>query len=132
MNVLESAINDYVSIQGGVAVAEKTLRERQKPIRGVMRALTRAKRLFHEDPESTLNVIMKLLAVDRRTASETYRLSKPAFTADGMVKKQEAQEYLERDAERLRLKSVTPISTVFDFSIQENINAGSSDASKIR
>ena len=132
MNVLESAINDYVSIQGGVAVTEKTLREQGKRIRGVMKALTRAKRLFHEDRESTLNVIMKLLAVDRRTASETYNLSKPAFTVDGMVKKEEAQEYLERDAERLRLKSITPISTVFDFSIQESINAGLSETSKVR
>jgi NitT/TauT family transport system substrate-binding protein len=132
MNVLGSATEDYVSIQGGVAVAEKTLRDRYKQIRGVMRGWTKAKRFFNDQPETTVDVIMKLLAVDRRMAIETYKLSKPAYTAEGVVKKEEAQEYLARDAERLRLNTVAPVSMVFDFSTQEDINRELREASKAR
>jgi len=132
MNLLGSAIEDYVSIQGGVAVAEKTLRERYKQIRGVMRGWSRAKRFFNDQPKPTVDVIMRLLAVDRGTANETYNLSKPAFTVEGVVKKDEAQEYLQRDAERLRLNAVAPVSRVFDFSIQEDINKELREAVKMR
>ena len=113
-------------------MAERTLRERNKQIRGTMRGWTKAKRFFHDNPESTVDVIMRLLSVDRRTASETYKLSKPAFTVEGVIKKEEAQEYLEMDAERLRLNTVAPVPRVFDFSMQEAINRELREAAKVR
>jgi len=49
-------------------------------------------------------------------------LSKQGFSRNGMVSEKDAREYLKGDAERQKLKEPLPVSRLFDFSLQEEIN----------
>ena len=122
MNVLASVMEEYPTIQNGVAVPERALKERPRSIRAILRARARASRLFHENPQAPIDVIAKILQVDRQTARETYLLSKSAFTQNGIVTEKEVLEYLRADAERLKVKEPVPFSQAFDFSIQREVN----------
>jgi NitT/TauT family transport system substrate-binding protein len=122
MNILASVIDEYPTLQNGIAVADKTFKDRGKVIRGILRARTKANRLFHDNPQAAIAVIAKILNVDQETAKETYILSKRAFTQNGLVTEKEANEYLSADAERSKLKEPLPLSQVFNFSLQSEVN----------
>ncbi|MBI4525033.1 MAG: ABC transporter substrate-binding protein [Deltaproteobacteria bacterium] len=122
MNILSSVMEDYPTIQNGVAVPERALVERRRSIQAILRARARASRLFHENPQAPIEVISRILHVDQQTARETYLLSKKAFTQNGIVSEKEALDYLKSDAERLKLKEPVPISQAFDFSLQREVN----------
>ena len=122
MNVLASVLQEYPTIQNGVATTERTLKAQPKAIRAIMKARAKASRQFHENPQVPIDVIAKVLQVDKDTARETYLLSKPGFTKNGMVSEKDAREYLKGDAERQKLKEPLPVSRLFDFSLQEEIN----------
>lgn len=123
MNVLGTVLQEYPTIQNGVATTEKTLKEEPKLVRSLLRARAKASRQFHENPPVAIDVISKVLHVDKETARETYSLSKLGFTQNGIVSEADAREYLKGDAERLKLKDPVPVSRIFDFSLQEQVNA---------
>jgi hypothetical protein len=50
------------------------------------------------------------------TALETYRISKGAFTTDGIPSESELVEYLKEDTQILGLPAPVPMAKVFDFS----------------
>jgi NitT/TauT family transport system substrate-binding protein len=122
MNVLASVLQEYPTIQNGVAVTEKTLKAQPKAMRALLKARAKASRQFHENPQVPIDVIAKVLQVDKDTARETYLLSKSGFTQNGIVSEREAREYLKGDAERQKLKEPHPVSRLFDFTLQEEIN----------
>jgi NitT/TauT family transport system substrate-binding protein len=122
MNILASVLEEYPTIQNGVATTERTLKAQPKAIRALMKARAKASRQFHENPQVPIDVIAKVLQVDKDTARETYLLSKQGFTQNGMVSEKDAREYLKGDAERQKLKEPLPVSRLFDFSLQEEIN----------
>jgi NitT/TauT family transport system substrate-binding protein len=101
MSVLASVVQEYPTIQNGVATTEKTLKEQPKLIRALLKARARASRQFHE----------------------TYLLSKPGFTQNGIVSETDAREYLKGDAERQKLKEPAAVSRLFDFTLQQEVNA---------
>jgi ABC-type nitrate/sulfonate/bicarbonate transport system substrate-binding protein len=122
MNILASVLQEYPTIQKGVATTEKTLKAQPRAMRALLKARTKASRQFHENPQVSVDVIAKVLQVDKDTARETYLLSKPGFTQNGIVSERDAGEYLKGDAERQKLKEPIPVSRVFDFTLQEEIN----------
>ena len=122
MNVLGSVMNEYPTLQNGIGVPDRIIKDRAKIVRGILRARTRANKLFLENPQAAIGVIAKTLNVDQDTARETYILSKPAFTQNGIVPEKEANEYLSADAERLKIKEPLPFSQVFNFSLQSEVN----------
>jgi NitT/TauT family transport system substrate-binding protein len=122
MNVLASVLQEYPTIQNGVAVTEKTLKAQPKAMRALLKARAKASRQFHENPQVPIDVIAKVLQVDKDTARETYLLSKSGFTQNGIVSEREAREYLKGDAERQKLKEPLPVSRLFDFTLQEEVN----------
>jgi NitT/TauT family transport system substrate-binding protein len=122
MNVLASVLQEYPTIQNGVATTERTLKAQPKAMRALLKARAKASRQFHENPQVPIDVIAKVLQVDKDTARETYLLSKPGFTQNGMVSEKDAREYLKGDAERQKLKEPLPVSRLFDFSLQKEIN----------
>jgi NitT/TauT family transport system substrate-binding protein len=122
MNVLASVVQEYPTIQNGLATTERKLKEQPQAIRALLRARAKASRQFHENPQVPIDVIAKVLQVDKDTARETYLLSKPGFTQNGIVSEKDAREYLLGDAERQKLKEALPVSRVFDFTWQEETN----------
>ena len=122
MNVLAGAMEEFSSLQNGLGVLEKVLKEQRELVKRMLRARAKGNRYFHQNERGTSEVLAKYLNVDLPTALETYRLSRAAFTTDGIPTDDEIAEYLKADAEILGLAAPLPASRVFDFSLQREIN----------
>src|SRR3990172_2556254 len=122
MNVLAAAMNEFTSLQNGLAVSEKTLRGQRELVKRMLRARAKANRYFHENEKGASEVLARYLSVDHPTSLETYRVSRPAYTTDGIPSEEELREHLKIDAQILGLAEPIPISKVFDFSLQREVN----------
>lgn len=122
MNILGSAIDEFTSIQNGLGFLEKSLKEQPDLVKRIVRSRAKANRYFHQNERGSSEVLAKYLNVDFETALETYRISRPAFTTDGIPTHEEIFEYLKEDARILGLAAPLPATRVFDFSIQREVN----------
>jgi len=122
MNILGSAMEEFTSIQNGLAVLDKSLKEQRDLVKRILRARAKANRYFHQNERGTSEVLAKYLSVDFSTALETYRISRTAFTTDGIPTDEEINEYLKADAQILGLPTPLPAPKVFDFSLQREVN----------
>lgn len=122
MNVLDSAVDKYASIQNGLAVGVKTLQEKPDLVKKLLRAKSKAARYFEQNDREVSEMLAKMWNTDLSTALESYRLSKPAFTVTGIPTEEEIKEYLVLDAQILKLPQPVPASSVFDFTIQREVD----------
>jgi ABC-type nitrate/sulfonate/bicarbonate transport system substrate-binding protein len=122
MNILDSSIDKFASIQNGLAVHLKTLQEKPELVKKMLRAKARAGRYFEQNEKEVSQILAKMWAVDVATALESYRMSKPAFTGTGIPSDEEIKEYLALDAQVLKLAEPLPASQVFDFSLRREVN----------
>jgi NitT/TauT family transport system substrate-binding protein len=122
MNILASAMDEFSSLQNGLGVLEKNLREQRELVKRIVRARAKANRYFHENERGTSEILAKYLNVDFPAALETYRLTRAAFTTDGIPTDEELREHLKMDAQILGLPMPVPASQVFDFSLQREVN----------
>ena len=67
-------------------------------------------------------MLAKYLKVDYRVAQESYKLSRSAFTAEGVLSDEEMKEFLKADAHILGLPKPVEASKIFDFSLQRSVN----------
>ena len=122
MNILDSSVDKFASIQNGLAVNVKTLQEKPDLVKKILRARAKGNRYFHENEKGSSELLARLWNTDFNTALETYRLSKPAFTQNGIPTDEEIKEYLALDAQILKLPEPTHPSKVFDFTLQREVN----------
>jgi ABC-type nitrate/sulfonate/bicarbonate transport system substrate-binding protein len=122
MNVLGSAMDEFTSLQNGLGVLEKSLKEQRDLVKRIVRSRAKANRYFHQNERGSSEVLAKYLNVDFQTALETYRISRLAFTTDGIPTDDEITEYLKEDARILGLAAPLPAARVFDFSLQQEVN----------
>jgi NitT/TauT family transport system substrate-binding protein len=122
MNILGSAMDEFTSIQNGLAVLDKNVKNQRDLIKRILRARGKGNRYFHQNERGTSEVLAKYLNVDFQTALETYRISRAAFTINGIASDDEVNEYLKADAQLLGLAAPIAASRVFDFSLQREIN----------
>ena len=120
MNILASAMEEFTSIQNGLGVLEKNVKD--PLVKRILRARAKGNRYFHQNEKGTAEVLAKYLAVDLATAIETYRISRGAFTTDGIPSDAELSEYLKEDAQILGLPAAVPTAKVFDFTLQREVN----------
>jgi NitT/TauT family transport system substrate-binding protein len=122
MNVLDSAVDKYASIQNGLAVSVKTLQEKPELVKKLLRAKSKAARYFEQNEKEVSEMLAKMWNTDVATALESYRLSKPAFTVTGIPTEDEIKEYLILDSQILKLPQPVSPSSVFDFTIQREVD----------
>ena len=122
MNVLDSAVDKYASIQNGLAVGVKALQEKPDLVKKLLRAKAKAARYFEQNEREVSEMLAKMWNTDPATALESYRLSKPAFTVTGIPTDDEIKEYLALDAQILKLPAPVAPASVFDFTIQREVN----------
>jgi ABC-type nitrate/sulfonate/bicarbonate transport system substrate-binding protein len=122
MNILDTAIDKFASIQNGLAVHVKTLQERRELVIKILRAKSKAARFFDQNEGETAEMLAKIWNGDLATAQESYRATKPAFTTTGIPTDEEIKEYLALDAQILKLPEPVPASGVFDFTPQREVN----------
>ena len=122
MNVLDTAVDKYASIQNGLAVGVKTLQQKPDLVKQLLRAKSKAARYFEQNEREVSEMLAKMWNTDLATALESYRLSKPAFTVTGIPTEEEIKEYLILDAQILKLPQPVTPSSVFDFTIQREVD----------
>jgi NitT/TauT family transport system substrate-binding protein len=123
LNLLASIGDDYVNFISGLIVSDKTLQQKPAIVKRTLRALAKANRYFHTNENASAEILAKVLNVSQQTALETYRFSRPAFTANSIATEKDVDENLKADAQFLRLKEPVKSSAVFDFSLQREVNA---------
>lgn len=120
MNLLANAIDEFSSLQNGLAVLDKNVRD--PLVKKILRARAKANRYFHQNEKGSADVLAKFLNVDMNTALETYRLSRGAFTTNGIPTDGEIVEHLKGDAEILGLTAPIAPAKIFDFTLQREVN----------
>jgi ABC-type nitrate/sulfonate/bicarbonate transport system substrate-binding protein len=122
MNVLDSAVDKYASIQNGLTMGVKTLQEKPDLVKKLLRAKAKAALTFQQNEREVSEMLAKMWNTDLAIALESYRLSKPAFTGTGIPTDDEIKEYLALDAQILKLPQPASASSVFDFTLQREVN----------
>jgi len=117
-----STLDDVPTLQNGLAVSEKLLRERRDLVKRLLRARAKAARYFFENERGSAEVLAKYLNVELPVALESYRLARPAFTANGIPTDKEVEEFLRADAELLKLREPVAPARIYDFSLQREVN----------
>jgi ABC-type nitrate/sulfonate/bicarbonate transport system substrate-binding protein len=122
MNVLESSIDKFPSIQQGIGVQVKTFQDQPNWLRRLLRVKAKATRFFHENEKETAEILARVWKSDLATATEWYRRCKPAFTPAEIPTDEEIKEFLADEAQVLKLNETVLPSRVFDFSLQRAVN----------
>lgn len=122
MNILASAVDEYLDLDRGLAVREDLLREKPDLIKRILRALAKAHRYFLETERGSSELFADWAKVELAVALESYRLARPSFTTDGIPTEDEIREYLKTDAEAMGLPQPVPADRIFDFSLQREVN----------
>jgi ABC-type nitrate/sulfonate/bicarbonate transport system substrate-binding protein len=122
LKIHASTLDDLPNLQNGLAVSEKLLREKRDLVKRILRARSRAHRYFWENERGAAEVLANYLKVELPVALESYRLARPAFTANGLATDKEVEDFLRADAEVLKLKEPVPAAKIFDFSLQREVN----------
>ena len=121
MNILDSALERFAGIDSGLAVPAKLLQERPDLVRRMLRARAKGNRLYLENEQEATNLVARLYNVDGKTALESVRAAKPAFTTNGIPTDDEIREHLAADAQILKLAKPTAPAELFDFTMQREV-----------
>jgi len=123
LNVLANALDEFPSFfQSGLAVADKSVSSQKDLVKRILRARAKANRFFFEMESGASEVIAKFLKVDLPVARESYRISRNAFTSNGIVSPRQIEEFLKMDAEIAKIPDPLRAIPAFDFSLQYEVN----------
>jgi len=121
MNILDSALERFAGIDSGLVVSLKLLQERPDLVKRILRARAKGNRFYLENEREGSEFLARLYKVDFKTALESYRASRPAFTSTGVPTDDEIKEHLTSDAQILKLPEPVPASKIIDFSLQRDV-----------
>lgn len=121
MNILDSALDRFAGVDSGLAVALKLLQEKPDLVKRILRARAKGNRYYLENEREGSEFLARLYRVDFKTALESYRGSKPAFTSTGIPTDDEIKEHLAGDAQILKLAKPAAPADIFDFTLQREI-----------
>jgi ABC-type nitrate/sulfonate/bicarbonate transport system substrate-binding protein len=122
MRILDTSTDKFASIQNGAAVNIKALQERPAYVKRFLRARQKANQFFMEREKEATDLLAAIWKTDHKITLESYRSSKSAFTGNGIPTEEEMKEYLALDAQILGLAQPVPLSSVFDFTLQREVN----------
>jgi ABC-type nitrate/sulfonate/bicarbonate transport system substrate-binding protein len=122
MKILESSTDKFASIQNGAAVSVKNLQEKSEFFKRFLRARAQANKYFMDREKEASELLASIWKSDYKIANDSYRASKPAFTGTGIPSEEEIKEYLALDAQIIGLAQPVPPASVFDFTLQREIN----------
>jgi ABC-type nitrate/sulfonate/bicarbonate transport system substrate-binding protein len=122
MNLLGSALHDFVGFQNGFAVLEASLAKDRPLFKKMLRARSKANKYFFENERGTAEVLAKYVRVDLPIALESYRLSREAYAPNGIPTEREINEVIKTDAEMLKIAQPLSGSKIFDFALQREVN----------
>jgi ABC-type nitrate/sulfonate/bicarbonate transport system substrate-binding protein len=121
MNVLDSALERFAGVDSGLAVPIKLLQENRELLKRIMRGRARGNRLYLDNEQEAVDLVARLYRVDHKTALDSVRAARPAFTTNGIPSDEEIKEHLAVDAQILKLPKPASAADLFDFSLQREV-----------
>jgi NitT/TauT family transport system substrate-binding protein len=121
MKILDSALERFAGIDSGLVVSLKLLQEKPDLVKKILRARAKGNRYYLENEKEGSEFLTRLYKVDFKTALESYRASKPAFTSNGIPTDDEIKEHLAADAQILKLPKPLSPSEIVDFTLQREV-----------
>ena len=123
LNVLANALDEFPSFfQSGLAAAEKTFVNQKSLMKQVLRAQAKANRFFFENEVGASEVIAKFLKVELPVAVESYRISRKAFSPNGVVSSKQIEEFLKIDGGITKAADPLNAMAAFDSTLQRDVN----------
>jgi NitT/TauT family transport system substrate-binding protein len=116
--------DEFADIQGGVATSEDMLRNRADVTRRFMTAAVKGTRVMEQDPDTSLDVLLKYVEMDREDAAKGLGYVRPLMAKDGLLTAQEARDGLASVLENSPEIGPLEATQVFEFGpLQEAVRA---------
>ncbi|MBI4522375.1 MAG: ABC transporter substrate-binding protein [Deltaproteobacteria bacterium] len=109
------------SPSSGLAVTDKTLKEKQDLVRRLIRALLRGLRVIHENPEATKKIMAKWLSQSPQVASDSYDLIVSSFSRDGELDEKTLKAVIEARRRSAKVEKEIPPEQVVDFALVREV-----------
>jgi ABC-type nitrate/sulfonate/bicarbonate transport system substrate-binding protein len=108
-------------LTGGIATADRVIRERPEMLRAVLRAHTKAHRFVLENREQTVAIMSKFLNLSMEDAAESYDSTvRPHYNATGIIPADTQRAFIEERVRALKLKKAPENARIFDLSFVPN------------
>ena len=105
----------------GLAVADKTLKERTDLVRKLVRPLLRALRVIQENPEMTKSIMVKWLNQPPQVAADSYDLIVASFSRDGEVDDTTLKTVIETRRSSSKVEKEVLLEQVVDFRLVREV-----------
>ena len=106
---------DSPDLQGGVVTTDNMLRTRPDVVRRFLTAAVKGVRVMAEDPETSLDVLLRYVELDRGEAAKGLGYVRPLMSKDGLITPTEQRDGLEKLKEANPQIESLEVSQVFDF-----------------
>lgn len=103
------------SPSSGLAVTDKTLKERPDLVRKLIRPLLRALRVVHQNAELSKRIMVKWLNQSPQIASDSYDLIVSSFSRDGEADEKTLKAVIEARRKSGKVEKEIPLEQVVDF-----------------
>ncbi len=107
--------DEFADIQGGVATSEDLLHNRADVARRFFIAAVKSTRVMEKDPQTSLDVLLKYIEMDRDEAAKGLGYVQPLMAKDGLLTPQEQRDGLAALKAEIPEISGLDAEQVFDF-----------------
>ena len=109
------------SPSSGLAVTDKTLKDRPDLVRKLSRALLRGLRVIQENAEVTKRIMAKWLNQSPQVASDSYDLIVSSFSRDGEADETTLKAVIEARRKSSKVEKEIPLEQVVDFRLVREV-----------
>jgi ABC-type nitrate/sulfonate/bicarbonate transport system substrate-binding protein len=115
---------DLVELQGSVLVKDSLLQSDPTMVEKFLRATYKGFLYIKENRSGTIPILARYLKVKDDVAAKVYdQVVQPAITQNGTIGQEGQKKAVEHVLKRLELKTVPPLSNIFDFSLTRKVIA---------
>jgi NitT/TauT family transport system substrate-binding protein len=115
--------DEHADLQGGVSMAER-LREQPDVVRRFATAAVKSMRVMEHDPETSLDVLLKWVDLDRQTAATGLNIIRPLLAPDGILTTEEQRAVIAEVKPVYEITDDLQPAQIFDFSYLEQAARG--------
>ncbi|HLH25729.1 MAG TPA: ABC transporter substrate-binding protein [Chloroflexota bacterium] len=122
-HTIYSFAQEHADLQGGVSIAER-LRAQPDVVRRFAVAAVKSMRVMEHDPDTSLDVLLKWVDLDREAAAKGLNLVRPLMAKDGLLSEEEQRAVLAELKPVFEITEDLQPAQVFDFSYLEQAAHG--------
>jgi NitT/TauT family transport system substrate-binding protein len=117
-HTIHSFADEHADLQGGVSIADH-LRAQPDVVRRFAIAAVKSMRVMEHEPDTSLDVLLKWVDLDRETAASGLNLIRPLMARDGLLTPAEQQAVIAEVKPVYEITDEIQPDQIFDFSYLE-------------